>query len=70
MKGSKNMTLKELHNTKYQKVGLIGIFDPNNPTKPIYPDYADELIETHGDKEVTDHMYSTKKDVLVVALKD
>ena len=64
------MTLEELHKTKYPKVALIGIFDPNNPTKPIYPDYADELIETHGDKEVVDHMYSDKKGVLVVALKD
>ena len=64
------MTLKELHETKYPKVDMIGTFDPNNPTKPIYPEYADELIETHGDKEVVDHTYSEKRRVLVVVLKD
>lgn len=64
------MTLEELYKKKYPKVDMIGMFDPNSPTKPIYPEYADELIETHGTKEVVDHMYSDKKGVLVVVLKD
>ena len=64
----KKMTLKELHKTKYPKVKFIGIYtkDSNGNVNPIYPEYADEMIETHGDKEVKDYQYSEKHKVLVV----
>ena len=61
------MTLRELVETKYPHVSMIGIYE--GPDKTIYPDWADEYLETHGDYEVVDHYYSEKKDVLVVELK-
>lgn len=66
------MTLKELYETKYANVAFIGLYetDKNGKVVPIYPEYADEMLETHGDKIVDEHFYSAEKDVLVVILKE
>ena len=61
------MTLKELHKTKYPNAPFIGVFE--RPEKFIYPDYADEVLETHGDKEVINYNYQEKKGVLIVKLE-
>lgn len=38
---------------------------------PIYPDFADEFLETHGDLEIDpDVYYSEKKRTLVVEFKE
>ena len=62
------MKLKDLYEKEFKGVKFIGVYeldDKGNP-KQIYPDYADEYLETHGDKEVKDHAYSKKHDCLVV----
>lgn len=66
------MTLKELVETKYPKVTFIGFYeeDENGNVKSIYPEYADEILETHGNIEVVDHYYSKKHDCLVVSLAE
>ena len=63
------MKLKELCKKEFKKVQFLGVYetDENGNVKPIYPDYADELLETHGDMEVKDYTYSQKHDCLVVA---
>ena len=65
------MTLKELVETKYPKVTFIGFYeeDENGDVKQIYPDYTDEILETHGDVEVEFVHYSKKHDCLVVKVK-
>ena len=57
-------TLRELVETKYPDVPLIGVYVTDGP---IYPDYTDEYLETHGDKEVVSYFYSEAKNVLVVS---
>ena len=39
---------------------------------PIYPEFADELLETHGDLEIDPDLvfYSKKKKTLVVKFKE
>lgn len=46
---------------------MIGIWQGKD--KKIYPDYADEMLETHGDHNVVDYQYVESKKVLVVALE-
>ena len=41
---------------------MIGEYD----TKGIYPDFADEMLETHGNKIVTSFYNSKAKKTLVV----
>lgn len=62
------MKLKELYKKEFKKVQFIGVYeeDENGNPKPIYPDYADEYLETHGNMEVKDYQYSQKYDCLVV----
>ena len=66
------MTLKELYNQKYRNVAYIGFleYDENGKIKKIYPDYADEILETHGEYIVKEEYYSKSKDTLVVKLED
>lgn len=62
------MTLKELYDEQFSNVGFIGVCetDENDNVKPIYPEYADEFLETNGDMEVKGYCYSKKHDCLVV----
>ena len=53
------MTLKEVW--KKHKTKEIAIYE-GNPV--VYPDYADEILETHGNMEVKD--YIVKDGMLVV----
>lgn len=46
---------------------MIGIWKGEN--EKIYPDYADEMLETHGDYNVVDYQYVESKKVLVVAFE-
>ena len=66
------MTLKELYEQKYKNVPYIGFleYDENGKIKKIYPDYADEILETHGERVVKNEYYSKAKHVLVVELKE
>ena len=61
------MKLKELTQQMFgNNIGdkMIGVWQGKD--KKIYPDYADEMIETHGDKNVVDYQYVENKKVLVV----
>lgn len=58
------ITLLELIKQSYQNVPFIGIYTDDGP---IYPDYTDEILETHGDLIVVDSYYSKRNDVLVVS---
>ena len=52
---------------------FIGIYeeDENGKVKPIYPDFMDEMLETHGDLEIDpDVYYSKEKKTLVVEFKE
>lgn len=52
---------------------FIGVYegDENGEVKPIYPDFMDEMLETHGDLEIDpDVYYSEKKKTLVVEFKE
>ena len=64
-------TLKELTDRVFAGMDIreqqIGIYEGKG--KPIYPDYADEILETHGDYVVTDYAFS-KDGILVVALTE
>ena len=66
------MKLKELaeevfkgKNIEIQSIGIYTEDEKGNPN-PIYPEYADELLETHGELEVEDSFYSEKHQCLVV----
>lgn len=61
-------TLKEL----FERIGksknqLIGIYK-DKYTK-IYPDFADEILETYGNKIVLDYI-TTKQNIIIVKLKE
>lgn len=64
------MTLKELYESKYSHIEFIGLweYDENGYVKDVYPDYADEILETHGNMIVKDHTIS--QGVLIVELKE
>lgn len=55
---------KKVFNGKDIKTQRIGIFKGED--KPIYPDYADEMLEIYGDFEVKEYTYVEKYDTLVV----
>lgn len=46
---------------------MIGIYKGDD-TK-IYPDFADEMLETHGDHNVVDYQYLEHRKILVVAFE-
>lgn len=66
------MTLKEVTKKAFQgrdiKTQEIGIY--RGPGKTIYPDYADEILETHGDYEVEAYQYRENANLLIVQLKE
>ena len=59
-----NITLRKLVETQFPNVPLIAVYVEEGP---IYPDYTDEYLETHGDKIVKSYYYSEAKNVLVVS---
>ena len=66
------MSLKELVKKVFKgkkiREQFIGIYEEDekgNP-KPIYPEYADELLETHGELIVENYQFVQSKNVLVV----
>ena len=61
------MTLCELVSSKYSDVPLIGLYEEGQ--EKIIPDFTDEVLETEVEKEVLEHHYSKKNNVLVVTLK-
>lgn len=65
------MTLNELAQDVFKgkdiREQFIGIYE--GPNKKIYPDYADEILETHGDLTVKDHLV-TENGILIVALTE
>ena len=58
--------VKELFGDNIQDK-YIGI---DNGTRPIYTDFMDEYLETHGNEEIEDYIYSEKQKALVVKLKN
>lgn len=66
------MTLKELYEQKYKNVPYIGFleYDENGKIKKIYPDYADEILETHGECLVKGEYFSTSQNTLIVELQE
>lgn len=65
---SLNEVVKKVFKGKRIQEQFIGIYEEDekgNP-KPIYPEYADELLETHGELIVKDYKYVQNKNVLVV----
>ena len=63
-------TLKEL----LKRIGkgknqLVGIYKDSDST--IYPDYADEILETHGNKKVLGYAVTHMlDDIIVVELEE
>lgn len=66
------MKLADLIKEKYPNVPFIGFYEEDKYGKPmpIYPDYTDEILETHADREVDEVYYSAEKQTLVVKLID
>lgn len=68
------MTIKEVVNAVFDsesiKNGLVGFYeeDKNGTPKKIYPEYADEIIETHGNDLVADYVYLDNHNLLVISL--
>ncbi len=68
------MTIKEVVNAVFDsesiKNGLVGFYeeDKNGTPKNIYPEYADEIIETHGNDLVADYVYLDNHNLLVISL--
>lgn len=66
------MSLKQLcekvFKNKNIKTQSIGIY--TGPGKTIFPDYADEILETHGDCEVEAYQYREGADLLLVQFKE
>ena len=61
-------TLEELFNNISGDVNsLIGIYEGKG--EKIYPEFADELLETHGDRIVIDYAI-TSNNILVVELEE
>ena len=58
-------TLKELYKRLNNKNLMIAVYDG---TPEVYPDYADEYLETHGSRVVKQHVI--KDNVLIVILED
>lgn len=74
------MTLKELAEQVFTEedsrgecpnsyIGFYTEDEDGNPNR-VVPDYADEILETHGQCEVEDYFYAKKDKVLVVELKE
>lgn len=70
------MSLQEVANKVFMgkdiKTQYIGFYekDENGKPKQIIPDYADEILETHAGREITDYQYVEKHQCLVVKLKE
>ena len=66
------MTLLEVYETKYPETKYIAVFEGKELPDPknIEPDYADEYLETHGDREVVDYWYSEENKLIVAQLKE
>lgn len=66
------MTLKELYEQKYKNVPYIGFleYDKNGKIKKIYPDYADEILETHGECLVKGECFSASHNTLIIELQE
>lgn len=74
------MTLQEIAEQVFSEEELsgkgdvvyIGFYteDENGNPNRVIPDYADEILETHGQCEVEDYFYAKKDKVLVVELKE
>ena len=71
------MTVKEIASKVFDndlkgesEPNLIGFYeeDEKGNVKHIYPDFADEIVETHGDMLVKDYKYVESKNVLVIEL--
>lgn len=67
------MTVREVANATFNNDlsgGFIGLYntDENGNVLPIYPDFADEYVETHGDLPVKDYKYVESKNVLVIEI--
>lgn len=65
------MTLQQLCDKLFQGKDVrgqnIGLY--TGPGNTIYPDYADEILETHGDYEVETYQYREYAHLLIVQLK-
>ena len=65
------MTLQKLVEQKFKDVPFIGIYEEiDGKIQPICPEYADELLETHGEMEVKDYTYVGSKSTLVIEFKE
>ncbi len=62
------ITLRQLcKQLKRKKSSLTGIY--TSPEDMIYPEYTDELLETHGNKIVNDYIIS-RQGILIVEFKE
>ena len=68
---NKLMILNELYNKDYKDVPMIGIYETDDQERPlgIAYDYADEILETHGNMTVVDYIYSKEDNCLIVEFK-
>ena len=67
------MTVREVANLTFGNdlsSGFIGIYskDESGNISPIYPDFADEYVETHGNLRVKDYRYVKPQNTLVIEI--
>ena len=66
------MSLQEIANKVFMgkdiKTQFIGIHEGSG--KAIQPEYADEILETHGNQEVSAYRYLENINLLVVHFKE
>ena len=66
------MKLKKLYNSKFSSIPFIGIYEEDDKGRPaiVIPDFADEILETHGDLEVDDYAYLQEESCLIIKFKE
>ena len=67
------LTVREVANATFGNdlsSGFIGIYgeDEYGNVMPIYPDFADEYVETHGNLSVKNYRYVKSQNTLVIEI--
>ena len=62
------MTLLETYETEYPEAEYIAVFEGEEFPEELEPDYADEYLETHGDRVVENCWYYNHNKLLVAQL--
>lgn len=63
------MTLQEVYE-KYPEAEFIAVFEGEDFPEELEPDYADEYLETHAEREVVNYWYYEHNSLIVAQLKE